>query len=511
MDNTVKNQRSVNWKYQKELNEKREILLKQMNEINQEDSKAQSILEQRVLANLFYANQIDLSVLSEEHLSETDFSDIVNSALYETFIKKIRSFEYDQEQIPIEQIDQAFREYHPELIEQYQEYGSKNYLVQISRLVNNVRSLKQDAIELRNYSQKRQLILSSIDFALSVNANDPDSFRRSYDNFSKKYQDTTDFDEKNKIQPMSKIAKDWVGKLTQNYTTGGVIDDGSLKFDEYEELNQILFGLKPGNMVTVGGRPGMGKTAFALNIIKQIKANQAKKNKKCVGAFFSLEMNSDEVMDRYMSMLSQLPAQLFKDANKLTSEDIRSLIYLSRSDKIDGLYIDEDPSVSVAEIYNKILEVQQKEGQIDFVVIDYLQLISSEKFSNDRQLEVSRNSREIKKIAKKLGIPIITLVQLSRALESRNDKRPMLSDIRESGAIEQDSDVVMFLYRDDYYETKTDKPETELVDSKGQDDGLSKMEVIVAKNRQGKRGTVSFIFDKTRSTFIESAIAGDSR
>ena len=181
----------------------------------------------------------------------------------------------------------------------------------------------------------------------------------------------------------------------------------------------------------------------------------------------------------------------------MNEEELRNLM-LFVNDDTQGLYINDNPNITTAEIESQLLKLKEQQGHLDLVVIDYLQLINSNLRTDNRQQEVSQISRDIKKIAKSLEVPIISLVQLSRSLEARQDKRPTLSDIRESGSIEQDSDIVMFLYRDDYYE----RDDTSNNDD-GEDGNVSEIEVIVAKNRQGERATVKMLFLKDISRFQE--------
>ena len=229
----------------------------------------------------------------------------------------------------------------------------------------------------------------------------------------------------------------------------------------------------------------MGKTAFALNIA----TNVANTTDKAV-AIFNLEMNAEQLVMRMFSSLGQI------DGNKIRTGKLDNNDWAKLSEGISriadsNIYIDDTPGISIGEIRSKCRRLAASKEGLALVVIDYLQLISgSSKYQGNRQQEVSEISRSLKTMALELGVPVIALAQLSRAVEGRDDKRPLMSDLRESGSIEQDADIVAFLYRDDYYNKEA-----------RMDGNISISEFIVAKHRNGPTATIELLFKKNTSTF----------
>ena len=253
----------------------------------------------------------------------------------------------------------------------------------------------------------------------------------------------------------------------------------------FYEIDKLTSGLHENELIIVAARPAMGKTAFALNIA----TNVAKSTDKAV-AIFNLEMNAEQLVTRMFSSLGQV------DGNKIRSGRLDNNDWAKLSEGISRLadtniYIDDTPGVSIGEIRSKCRRLAASKEGLALVVIDYLQLISgSNKYTGNRQQEVSEISRSLKTMALELGVPVIALAQLSRAVEGRDDKRPLMSDLRESGSIEQDADIVAFLYRDDYYNKEA-----------RMDNNMSISEFIVAKHRNGPTATINLLFKKNTSTF----------
>lgn len=236
------------------------------------------------------------------------------------------------------------------------------------------------------------------------------------------------------------------------------------------DLDYKTAGLQPSDLVLIAARPSMGKTAFVLNIAQ----NVAFKSKKAA-AIFSLEMSKEQLVNRLFSLESQVDAQLLRTGN-LKDDDWEKLIEGAGTIGKSRLIIDDTPGISISEMRSKCRKYKLEQG-LDIIIIDYLQLMSGSVGgrSESRQQEISEISRSLKALARELSVPVVALSQLSRAVEQRPDKRPMLSDLRESGAIEQDADVVMFIYRDDYYNKDTEKKNV--------------AEIIIAKQRNGPIGT----------------------
>ena len=240
------------------------------------------------------------------------------------------------------------------------------------------------------------------------------------------------------------------------------------------DLDYRTAGMQPSDLVLIAARPSMGKTAFVLNIAQHV----AFKLEQTV-AIFSLEMSKEQLVNRLFSLESKVDAQKLRTGN-LSANDWEKLIETAGVIGKSNLIIDDTPGITIGEMRSKCRKYKL-EYDLKMIIIDYLQLMSGSGGRNDsRQQEISDISRSLKALARELGVPVLALSQLSRAVEQRPDHRPMLSDLRESGAIEQDADVVMFIYRDDYYNKDTEKK------------GIA--EIIVAKQRNGPIGTIELVW-----------------
>lgn len=250
----------------------------------------------------------------------------------------------------------------------------------------------------------------------------------------------------------------------------------------FTELDRMTAGFQRNDLIIVAARPSVGKTAFALNIAQ----NVATKTEENV-AIFSLEMGAEQLVMRMLCAEGNINAQNLRTGS-LTDEDWRKLTMAMGSLSNAGIYIDDTPGVRIGEIRSKCRRLKQEQG-LGMILIDYLQLIQGNGRSGEnRQQEVSEISRSLKSLARELQVPVIALSQLSRGVEQRQDKRPMMSDIRESGSIEQDADIVAFLYRDDYYDKESENKDI--------------IEIIIAKQRNGPVGTVSLAFVKEYNKFV---------
>lgn len=260
----------------------------------------------------------------------------------------------------------------------------------------------------------------------------------------------------------------------------------------YDVLDKNTQGLKGGELIVIAARPAMGKTAFALNIA----TNAARYGKKVL--FFSLEMSEFQLMSRIYSAITEVDTSKLKRPQFISNEELRSIASAKQNviDKI-SLFIDDSTSSKLEDIVFKARKVKKTAG-LDLIIVDYLQLISDETKGQNRQNEVAKISRTLKQLARELDVPVIALSQLSRSVESREDKRPLLSDLRESGAIEQDADMVVFLYRDDYYNKNKKNSSFEQDQSVG-----SIVEVIIAKYRSGATDNKKLRFQMNISRFSE--------
>ena len=283
--------------------------------------------------------------------------------------------------------------------------------------------------------------------------------------------------------PIKQVAINVLEKIEDAYRSQGTVTGIPSGFID---LDYKLSGFQPSDFILIASRPSMGKTAFVLNVVDYVSV---RKNLPCM--VFSLEMSKEQLVNRMLSMESNVDAQKLRTGT-LTDADWDAVVEGVGVIGNSKLIIDDTPGISITELRSKCRKMKLEYG-LSLVIIDYLQLMSGSKKggSDNRQQEISEISRSLKAIARELHAPVIALSQLSRACETRTDHRPMLSDLRESGAIEQDADVVMFLYRDDYYNKDTEHP--------------NEAEVIIAKQRNGPIGTVNLIWKPEYTKFVNAA------
>jgi replicative DNA helicase len=256
----------------------------------------------------------------------------------------------------------------------------------------------------------------------------------------------------------------------------------------FHDLDKMTSGLQPGDMIVVAGRPSMGKTAFALNIAEYVGMELRKPV-----AIFSLEMSGPQLAMRILSSAGRLNQTNIR-TGKLTDEDWEKMSMALGKLHEAPIHIDETGAINASDLRARARRLHRQCGQLGLIVIDYLQLMTSVKDNENRATEISEISRSIKALAKELQVPVIALSQLSRKVEERNDKRPLMSDLRESGAIEQDADIILMMYREEYY-----KPDTT-------EKGVA--EVIIGKHRNGPTGTVKLTFLGEYTRFENCALPG---
>ena len=274
------------------------------------------------------------------------------------------------------------------------------------------------------------------------------------------------------------------------------------------DLDKKIGGLHKSDLIIIAGRPSMGKTAFATNIATNICMDKLNLKKKNNVLFFSLEMSSEQLATRLLSEMSKIPSEKIRTGN-ISKMDFENLLKNSEKIKNLSLFIDDSPALTLSAIRSRSRRLKRKDG-LDLIIIDYLQLINSESrnLNDNRVKEISEITRGLKAIAKEFNIPVIALSQLSRKVEDREEKRPQLADLRESGSIEQDADLVVFLYREEYYLARTEPPEgTEK--HIAWTDKMEKIhniaEVIVAKNRHGPISRVKLHFNASNTKFSDLA------
>jgi len=355
--------------------------------------------------------------------------------------------------------------------------GGLKYLGQIAAAVPNSAAIRQyvrivkDRALFRRYIQLGNDILNkSYDGATSIEELSTNVESEVYDILQNRGSE--DFKE------IKDILLGAFSRIEQTAQNGGDVAGIPTGFID---LDRMLSGLHPQDLVIIGARPAMGKTAFGLNIVQHAAVED---KKTC--AVFSLEMSAEQVTNRMLAVQSGVQLGKFR-TGELSPDDWTNLVAALPPLSESKIFIDDTGGITVSEVRSKCRKLKIEKG-LDLVMIDYLQLMSgTSRSSENRQQEISEISRSLKMMARELDVPVIALSQLGRSVESRGDKRPMMSDLRESGAIEQDADVVMFIYRDEYY-----NPDSE---------DRNVAEIIVSKQRNGPVGTAKLRYDGPYTRF----------
>lgn len=359
--------------------------------------------------------------------------------------------------------------------------GGVEYLGEIINSIASPANIDDYISIVNEKAIRRRLIETSLDIERLAYESD-DSLSDLLDNSEKKMLNVVRTRKGTEFRSIQEVITKAQSNLEQLSELGGNITGLITGFDAIDNLTS---GLHSSELIIVAARPAMGKTAFALNLA----TNVAIKNNKTV-AIFNMEMPAEQLANRMFAAEGQIEGYKLSTGNLLKSDWNKLDEAISRLSDAK-IYIDDTPGMTISEIKAKCRRLASQSGDLGMVVIDYLQLITgSAKYAGNRQQEIAEISRALKTLAMELSIPIVALAQLSRSVEAREDKRPLLSDLRESGSIEQDADIVAFLYRDDYYTKKVDY-----------EDGSSKSEFIVAKHRNGATKTIPLLFRKNISKF----------
>ena len=364
------------------------------------------------------------------------------------------------------------------------------------------------ALELREKSIKRSLIKVAHEIPSMVN--EAVRSKDTADKISSKIYELIDEERHGGIKKSHEIIADVVEELKRQKALAGSelvgLDTG------FRFLNDCTKGLKPGELIIIAARPGMGKTAFALNLM--MKTLQSGKGV----VFFSLEMPSVQLMYRILSALSSIPLSDIMSA-KLSDDD-----WTRFNDACDAvlnmpLFVYDSGYVNIHQVRTQLRKLKAADANIELCVIDYIGLMTSTSNYSERHLQIAEISRGLKLLARELNIPIIALSQLNRSLEARSNKRPMLSDLRESGAIEQDADIILFVYRDEVYKEQMERERISRLEAEGKDAGepvfrrndyQEKAEIIVGKNRSGEAGrTIEVGFQGRFTRFVDTSFGGE--
>lgn len=358
-----------------------------------------------------------------------------------------------------------------------EQVGGISYLAELATIVPTSAHIKEYAKIVQEKSMLRKLIKASQD--ISAKSYEGEEGLHDIMGFAEKQIfDITQNVQTEDFSHINEIVVTSIDKIEQAHITKGGITGVPTGFID---LDYKTAGMQPSDLILVAARPSMGKTAFSLNIIQ----TAAIKHKKKV-AVFSLEMAKDQLVNRMLCAEALVDAQKVRTGN-LEPEDWDRIAMAIPNLSAADVFIDDTPGISVMEMRAKCRRLKLEKG-LDLIMIDYLQLMTGSSKSDSRQQEISEISRSLKALAREMQVPVIALSQLSRACEARADHRPMLSDLRESGAIEQDADVVMFLYRDEYYHPDSDKKNIG--------------EVIIAKQRNGPTGTVELVWLGQYTKFV---------
>ncbi|MBC6004591.1 Replicative DNA helicase [uncultured Clostridium sp.] len=414
--------------------------------------------EQSILGSILLDKEAIITVT--ETIQPEDFYKEAHKIIYECMVKLNNKNE------PIDLItltEELRKQGHLE------DVGGISYITSLSTIVPTTSNVKYYSDIVKEKSVLRKLIKVSNDI-LNLGYDNSTKVEDLLEKAEKQIFDISQEKSSEDFQSINSVLMDTYDMIERLYTNKEEITGITSGF---EDLNKKINGLQRTDLILIAARPAMGKTAFSLNLVQ----NAALKGNASV-AVFSLEMSKEQLVQRMLSAQSHVELKKIKNGN-LDENDWPRIIDAMSVLSNANIYIDDTPGIKISELRSKCRKLKIEKG-LDLILIDYLQLMEGDNNNESRQQEISKISRSLKIIAKELNCPVVALSQLSRAPEQRSDHRPMLSDLRESGAIEQDADIVMFLYRDEYYHP----------DSERKNIG----EVIIAKNRHGETGSVELVW-----------------
>ncbi|WP_091772975.1 replicative DNA helicase [Piscibacillus halophilus] len=424
--------------------------------------------EQSVLGAIFL--QPNAIVSASEILEPDDFYRVNHQRIFEVMIRLTDK----GEPIDLVTVTNELRE-----MDVLEEVGGVTYLTDLAESVPTAANLEYYAKIVEEKSVLRRII-STATGIVTKSYEEKDELSEIIDYAEKSILDVSQQKASGKFRNIKDVLINVYDNIEQLHHQSEEVTGVPTGF---KDLDHITSGFQKNDLIIIAARPSVGKTAFALNIAQNV-AIHAQEN--C--AIFSLEMGAEQLVMRMLCAEGNIDAQRLRTGS-LQEEDWGKLTMAMGSLSDAGIYIDDTPGVKISEIRSKCRRLKQESG-LGMVLIDYLQLIQGSGSSREnRQQEVSEISRQLKALARELEVPVIALSQLSRGVEQRQDKRPIMSDIRESGSIEQDADIIGFLYRDDYYNDDTEKENI--------------IEIIIAKQRNGPIGTVELAFVKEYNKFVD--------
>ena len=427
------------------------------------------VAEQSVLGAVFIAPDTIISLADE--LTPDDFYKPANKIVFKTMLSLFKKGEPIDATTMVSALTNQG---------QIKEIGGLNYVVELVNSTPTSKNVEHYAKLVREKATLRKVIADlsdSLSIAYQGNVSISDLIAKT----EKSMLDISNQNTGTGFRNVADILDTHMQIVETRSQTDGFVTGLSTGF---VGLDKITTGLHEGNLIILAARPAMGKTALALNIAKHVAVQEHKPT-----VIFSLEMGAEELIERIVASEGMVPGYHLKTGNLSTDEWKR--IVQAQSNLYDTpIFVDDTAGIRISEIRSKARKLSQEMGSLGIIIIDYLQLITGSKGENRQQI-VSEISRELKILAKDLRVPVIALSQLSRSVEQRQDKRPMLSDLRESGSIEQDADIVAFLYREAYYQKEqADSQESNNV-----------TELILEKNRHGSLGTVKLYFHKEYTKF----------
>lgn len=424
--------------------------------------------EQAVIGAIFL--EPEAFSTASERLIATDFYRANHQAIFSTMYKLFEKGE------PIDVVTVTTSLANTDQLEQS---GGVTYLTDLASSVPTAANIDYYSKIVEEKSLLRRLIRSATDIVTNTFEKE-DAVEEVLDEAEKTILEVSGRKNAGAFKPIKDVLIDVYDNIEQLHNSDSDVTGIATG---YRDLDRMTSGFQRNDLIIIAARPSVGKTAFALNIAQNVAVNSDENV-----AIFSLEMGAEQLVQRMLCAEGNIDSQRLR-TGKLIDEDWKKLTMAMGSLSHSGVFIDDSPGIRVSDIRSKCRRLKQEHG-LGMIIIDYLQLISGSESSKDnRQQEVSEISRSLKGLARELEVPLIALSQLSRGVESRQDKRPMMSDLRESGSIEQDADIVGFLYRDDYYDQESEQQNI--------------IEIILSKQRNGPTGTIELAFVKEYNKFVD--------
>lgn len=434
-------------------------------------------MEQRIPPQNVEAEQAVLGAMMLEHnavvaamekLRPGDFYREVHRTIFEA----MEHLHHDNKEVDVITLPEELRR-----MKKLDDVGGLEYVLSLPNLVATAANIEYHANIVAEKALARNIITTCTELTSEAydGEKEPEDL---LDDAERRILQISESKRRGDFAPVGVVVEETLDKITKLYENKAGITGLPTGF---RDLDRLTSGLQASDLILVAARPSMGKTAFTLNIAQNVGVKQHK-----TVAFFSLEMSQEQLVQRLLCQIAHIDSQKLR-TGQLNSDDE----WTKLTDACDKLYqapiyIDDTPGISVTEMRSKARRLKAEHG-LDLIIVDYLQLMQG-RSSESRQQEISEISRSLKALARELKVPLIALSQLSRSVESRQDKRPMLSDLRESGALEQDADIVSFLYREDYYDKETENQHI--------------TEIILAKHRNGPVGSVKLYFKGEYTLFL---------